>query len=119
MCQQLILKNEKKAVLNVLSCLFILSPKTLPSPPPPHLLSFSLRVNSQVVLETVKAFYSIKYLVRKFENEKKTEKIRWHYFHTEVFGCLLSTEKSLRLIILNSLCSENNFRDKKLLVSID
>lgn len=91
-----------------------------PSPlPPPHVLPFSLRVNSQVVLETVKAFYSIKYLVRKFENEKKTEKIRWHYFHTEVFGCLLSTEKSLRLIILNSLCSENNFRDKKLLVSID
>lgn len=91
-----------------------------PSPlPPPQLLPFSLRVNSQVVLETVKAFYSIKYLVRKFENEEKTEKIRWHYFHTEVFGCLLSTEKSLRLIILNSLCSENNFRDKKLLVSID
>lgn len=119
MCQQLILKNEKKAVLNILSFLFILSPKTLPSPPPPNLLPFSLRVNSQVVLETVKAFYSIKYLVRKFENEEKTEKIRWHYFHTEVFGCLLSTEKSLRLIILNSLCSENNFRDKKLLVSID
>ena len=76
MCQQLILKNEKKAVLNVLSCLFILSPKTLPSPlPPPHnLLPFSLRVNSQDVLETVKAFCSIKYLVRKFENEEKTKR---------------------------------------------
>ena len=119
MCQQLILKNDRKAVLNVLPCLFILSPKTPPPPPPPHLLPFSLRVNSQVVLETVKAFYSIKYLVRKFENEEKTEKIRWHYFHTQVFGCLLSTEKSLSLIILNSPCSESNFSDKNLLVSID
>lgn len=73
MCQQLKLKNEKKAVLNVLSCLFILSPS--PPPSPPHnLLPFSLRVNSQDVLETVKAFYSIKYLVRKFENEEKTKR---------------------------------------------
>ena len=47
-----------------------------PSPPlpPHHLLPFSLRVDSQVLLETVKAFHSIKYLVRKFENEEKAKR---------------------------------------------